>query len=91
MLKTSSREGQLLSYLHNGKFVKNEQKQTHKEKNTKNQKKKTIKRPKNFLKWPTQELPWKFQYIPGNSGVFFFFFQKKDWLTSTEAKRMQCS
>ena len=44
MLKTSSREGQLLSYLHNGKFVKNEQKQTHKEKNTKNQKKKNDKK-----------------------------------------------
>ena len=84
MLKTSSREGQLLSYLHNGKFVKNEQKQTHKEKNTKKPKKKTIKRPKNFLKCPTQELPWKFQYIPGSSGVFFFFFSKErladlDW------------
>lgn len=77
MLKTSSREGQLLSYLHNGKFVKNEQKQTHKEKNTKKPKKKTIKRPKNFLKCPTQELPWKFQYIPGSSGVFFFFFSKE--------------
>ena len=48
-----------------------------------------IKRAKNFFKWPTQELPWKFQYIPGNSSVFFF--QKGDWLTSTEAKRMQCS
>ena len=76
MLKTSSREGQLLSYLHNGKFVKNEQKQTQREKHQKT-KKKTIKRPKNFLKWPTQELPWKFQYIPGSSGVFFFFFSKE--------------
>lgn len=44
MLKTSSREGQLISYLHNGKFVKNEQKQTHKEKNTKKPKKKNDKK-----------------------------------------------